>query len=41
MFDTGNAEIQAKWIDVTGAVEASDISMVKFSRALLEDVVRS
>lgn len=41
MFDVGNAEIQAKWIDVTGAVEASDISNVKFSRALLEDVVQS
>ena len=39
-FEVGKAEMQAKWIDAGGAVEASDISSVEFSRALLEDVIQ-
>ena len=40
-FEVGNADIQAKWIDETDVVEASDISQITFSRALLEDVIQS
>ena len=40
-FEVGKAEMQVKWINSSGTVEASDISSVEFSRALLEKVIKS
>lgn len=40
-FEIGKADMQAKWIDSSGVVDASDISSVEFSRALLEEVIKA